>query len=30
MAEKGAGAGVEVEVIRGGALRTLSLSIGGA
>ena len=30
MAERGAGAAVEVEVIRGGALRTVSLSIGGA
>jgi S1-C subfamily serine protease len=30
MAEKGAGASVEVEVIRGGATRTLSVSIGGA
>ena len=29
LAEHGAGAGVEVEVIRGGARRTLSLSIGG-
>jgi S1-C subfamily serine protease len=30
MAEKGAGAGVEVEVIRGGGSRTVSVSIGGA
>ena len=30
MAEKGAGAGVEVEVIRGGQSRTVSVSIGGA
>jgi len=29
LAEHGAGAGVEVEVIRGGARRTFSLSIGG-
>jgi putative serine protease PepD len=28
LAEHGAGAGVEVEVIRGGARRTFSLSIG--
>jgi S1-C subfamily serine protease len=30
MAERGAGAAVEVEVIRGGTLRAVSLSIGGA
>jgi S1-C subfamily serine protease len=30
MAERGAGAAVEVEVIRGGTLRTVSLSIGSA
>lgn len=30
MAERGAGAGVEAEVIRGGTLRTVSVSIGGA
>jgi serine protease Do len=30
MAERGAGAAVEVEVIRGGAARTVSLSIGSA
>lgn len=29
MAERGAGAGVEVEIVRGGALRTVSISIGG-
>ena len=29
MAERGAGAGVEVEIVRGGALRKVSVSIGG-